>query len=244
MLQSIAGHDPTDPASANPPVPDYLATIGEGVKGLRIGVVRHFHETDHPVSEATQASISEAIRLYEAAGATVVDVTLPPLQDWSACGFLISAAERLAAYEEWATTQLDRFSARVRDRMFLGSFVTGADYVQALRYRRELCAALATVMQQVDILLTASNPGEAPLIDEVPRWDNIVKPNFTFPFNVAGVPALSMCGGFGPQGLPLGLQLVGRPFEEATVLRTGHAYELATTWRTQRPVMTFMTEAA
>jgi len=244
MLQSIAGHDPADPASANRPVPDYISDIETGVKGMRIGVVRHFHETDHPVSDAMQVSISESIRLYEAAGATVVDVTLPSLQDWSACGFLISAAERLAAYEEWAITRLDTFSARVRDRMFLGSFVTGADYVQAMRYRRELCTELATVMQNVDILLTASNPGEAPRIDDVPRWDNIVKPNFTFPFNISGLPALSLCGGFGPQGLPLSLQLISRPFEEAALFRTGHAYEMATTWRTQRPAMAAMTMAA
>lgn len=237
MLQSIAGHDPADPGSADRPVPDYVTGLTEGVKGLRIGVVRHFHEVDHPVSDATQASISEAIRLYEAAGATVVDVTLPPLQDWSACGFLISAVERLAAYEEWAMTRLDTFSARVRDRMFLGSFVSGSDYFQAMRFRRELCVELAAVMQGVDILLTASNPGEAPLIDQVPRWDNLVKPNFTFPFNVAGLPALSLCGGFGPQGLPLGLQLAARPFEEALLLRAGHFYEMATTWRSQRPAM-------
>ncbi|MGL4413232.1 amidase [Roseinatronobacter monicus] len=244
MLQSLAGHDPADPASANRPVPDYVSGIADGSKGLRIGVVRHFHETDHPVSAATQSSIAEAITIFEAAGATIVDVTLPSLQDWSACGFLISAAERLAAYEDWAMTRLDTFSERVRDRMFLGSFVTGSDYLQALRFRRELCAELAAVMCDVDILLTASNPGEAPLIDQVPRWDNLIKPNFTFPFNVAGVPALSLCGGFGPQGLPLGLQLVARPFEEALLMRAGHTYEMVTDWRSQRPAMISSKEPA
>ena len=238
MLQSIAGHDPADPASANKPVPDYISNLSDGVKGLKIGVVRHFHENDHPVTEDTQASISDAIKIFEAAGATIVEVTLPSLQDWAACGFMISAAERLAAYEDWAMHRLDTFSSRVRDRMFIGCFVTGADYVQAVRYRRELCVELELVMREVDILLTASNPGEAPLIDEVPRWENLVKPNFTFPFNVAGVPALSLCGGFGPQGLPLGLQLVARPFEEALLMRAGHAYEMETDWRSQRPAMT------
>lgn len=244
MLQSLAGHDPADPASADKPVPDYTTGIADGVKGLRIGVVRHFHETDHPISHATRTSIADAIKIYEAAGASIVDVTLPPLQDWSACGFLISAAERLAAYEDWALTRLDTFSARVRDRMFLGSFVTAADYLQAVRFRRELCAELEAVMRDVDILLTASNPGEAPLIDQVPRWDNLVKPNFTFPFNVAGVPALSLCGGFGPQGLPLGLQLAARPFEEALLLRAGHTYEMATDWRSRRPAMSSVREPA
>lgn len=244
MLQSVAGHDPADPASTDRAVPDYVSGINDGIKGLRIGVVRHFHESDHPVSAATQDSIAEAIKILKTAGASIVDVTLPSLQDWSACGFLISAAERLAAYGDWAMTRLDTFSDRVRDRMFLGSFVTGPDYLQASRFRRELCAELAAVMCDVDILLTASNPGEAPLIDQVPRWDNLVKPNFTFPFNVAGVPALSICGGFGLQGLPLGLQLAARPFEEALLMKTGHAYEVATDWRSQRPPMIASREPA
>lgn len=235
MLQAMAGHDPADPASAYVPVPDYAATLTAGAKGLRIGLVRHFHEDDNKVSDATQAAIDAAVKLYEEMGAEVVEVTLSPLHDFAACGFMISAAERLAAYEPWARERLDRFSGRIRDRMFIGSFVTGADYVQALRMRRELSAEVLLAMAGVDVLLTAANPGEAPLIDEVPRWDNLTKPNFTMPFNVTGMPAMSICAGFGPKGLPLGIQLAARPFDEATLFRAAHAYEQATAWRARRP---------
>ncbi len=235
MLQAIAGHDPRDPASADRPAADYTASLKAGAKGLRIGLVRHFHETDNKVSDATQAAIDEAVKLYGEMGAEVVEVTLSPLHDFAACGFMISAAERLAAYEPWARDRLDGFGARVRDRMFIGSFVTGADYVQALRMRRELSAEVARAMADIDVLLTASNAGEAPLITEVPRWDNLTKPNFTMPFNVTGLPAMSICGGFGPTGLPLGIQLAAKAFDEATLFRAAQAYEQATAWRARRP---------
>ena len=235
MLQALAGHDPKDPASAARPVPDYRAELPKGGKGLRIGLIRHFHEDDNPVSPATQAAIDAAVTLYGEMGAEVVEVTLSPLQDWAACGFVISATERLAAYETMGRENPQGFTRRYRDRLFLGSFVTGADYVQAVRMRRELVAELTAAMAGLDVLLTAANPGEAPLITEVPRWDNLTKPGFTMPFNVSGFPAMSICGGFGPKGLPLGLQLVAKPFHEPVLFRAAHAYEQATAWRDQRP---------
>ena len=235
MLKALAGHDPRAPASANRPVPDYRADLPKGAKGLRIGLVRHFHEDDHKVSDATQAAIDGAVRLYGEMGAEVREVRLSPLMDWAACGFVISSVERLAAYETMAQDNPGGFTSRYRDRMVIGSFVTGADYVQAVRMRRELTVELLTAMADLDVILTATTPGEAPPITEVPRWDNMTKPNFTMPFNVTGFPAMSICGGFGPNGLPLGLQLIAKPFEEPVLFRAAHAYEQATEWRSRRP---------
>src|SRR6516162_11375012 len=129
MLQVLAGHDPRDPASASRPMPGYTAQLGSGIKGLKIGVVHHFHETDNKVSEGTQRAIASAITTFRNLGAEIREVQLSPLQDWHACGSLISIAERAAAYEEWARTRLGDFSERLRSRLMLGAFVTGVDYV-------------------------------------------------------------------------------------------------------------------
>jgi len=237
LLQALAGHDPRDPASANRPVADFTAELGRGVKGLKIGVIHHFHETDYPVSAGTRHGIDAAIVTLRGLGAEIGEVQLPPLQDWGACGSLISITERAAAYEEWARTRLGDFGDRVQRRLMLGALVSGVDYVQAVRRRRELRAELQRAMRGLDVVLTAAQPAEAPKIDAVPVWDTFAAPSFTMPFNVAGYPAISVCAGFGEGGLPVAIQLVGKPFQEPTVLRLADAYEKATDWRSRRPAM-------
>jgi aspartyl-tRNA(Asn)/glutamyl-tRNA(Gln) amidotransferase subunit A len=115
--------------------------------------------------------------------------------------------------------------------------VSGVDYVQAVRRRRELRAELKAAMAALDVVLTAAQPSEAPKIDEVPEWDIGQKPSFTMPFNVAGYPAMSICSGFGEGGLPVAIQLVGKPFQEATVFRVADAFEKATAFRDRRPAL-------
>ena len=237
MLQVLAGHDPRDPASASRPVPNYTAGLGSGIKGLKIGVIHHFHETDHKVSEGTQRAITAAITTFRNLGAEIREVQLSPLQDWHACGSLISIAERAAAYEEWARTRLGDFSERLRSRLMLGAFVTGVDYVQAVRRRRELRAELQAAMHGLDVVLTATQPTEAARIDAVPKWDLFAAPNFTMPFNVAGYPAISICSGFGDGGLPVAIQLVAKPFQEPTLFRVADAFEKATPFRDSRPTL-------
>src|SRR4051795_9741627 len=235
MLQALAGHDPRDPASADRPVPNYTAALGSGIKGLKIGVIHHFHEVDYKVSEGTQRGISAAIATLRELGAEIREVQLSPLQDWAACGSLISITERTAAYEEWARTRLPEFGERMRSRLMLGAFVSGVDYVQALRRRRELRAELKEAMADLDLVLTAVFPNEAPKIDAVPKWDTFGPASFMMPFNVAGYPAMSVCAGFGAGDLPVAIQLVGKPFQEATVLRAADAFEKATPHRNRRP---------
>jgi aspartyl-tRNA(Asn)/glutamyl-tRNA(Gln) amidotransferase subunit A len=235
MLQALAGHDPKDPASADRPIPDYRAALGGGIKGARIGVIHHFHETDHKVGDGTQRGITAAIETLRSLGAEIREVQLSPLQDWHACGTLISITERAAAYEEWSTARLGDFGERMRSRMMLGAFVSGVDYVQAVRRRRELRAELKAAMADLDIVVTAVQPNEAPKIDAVPRWDTFQPAGFMMPFNVAGYPAMSICAGFGTNGLPVAVQLVGKPFQETTVLRIADAFEKATPYRDKRP---------
>jgi aspartyl-tRNA(Asn)/glutamyl-tRNA(Gln) amidotransferase subunit A len=237
MLQALAGHDPRDPASADRPVPNYTAALGSGIKGLRIGVIHHFHEVDYKVSEGTQRGIDAAISTLREMGAEIREVQLSPLQDWQACGSLISITERASAYDEWARTRLGDFSERVQRRLMLGALVSGVDYVQAVRRRRELRAELKAAMAGLDIVVTAAAPAEAPKIDNVPIWDVFDRPSFTIPFNVAGYPAISICAGYGEGSLPVAVQLVGKPFDEATVFRVADAFEKATPFRNTRPAL-------
>jgi aspartyl-tRNA(Asn)/glutamyl-tRNA(Gln) amidotransferase subunit A len=237
MLQVLAGHDPKDPASASRPIPDYTALIGTALKDVKVGVIRHFHETDLPVAPATQQGIDNALMVFRDLGAEVSEVTVAPLQDWHACGSLISITERAAAYEEWSRTRLGDFSERVQRRLMLGAMVSGVDYVQAVRRRRELRAQLQAAMAGLDVVVTAGAPDEASKMDAIPRWDLFDKPNFTMPFNVSGYPAICVCSGFGPQGLPVSLQIVGKPFQEAKVFQVADAFEKATDFRARRPAM-------
>jgi aspartyl-tRNA(Asn)/glutamyl-tRNA(Gln) amidotransferase subunit A len=244
MLQALAGHDPADPASADKPVPDYTAGLGRGAKGLKVGVLRRWHEIDRPVAEAVKAGIDAAIATYESLGAEVVEIELSAMQDYNAAGFFIATVERGAAYEGMMLASPEKFGQRYRDRLVLAALCTGMDYVQAVRRRRELIAEMAAAMAGVDVLLTAGNPDEAPLIDAVPRWDNLDKPNFTMAFNLTGMPAICVPSGFGPNGLPVSIQLAARPFAEAVLLQAAHAFEQATPWRDRRPDMVGLLQAA
>jgi aspartyl-tRNA(Asn)/glutamyl-tRNA(Gln) amidotransferase subunit A len=235
LLQAMAGPDAADPAGATRPPPDVVGGLNAGVKGKRIGVARSWFTREHPVTPATLKAIDAAAAAYRAMGAEVVDVTLPPLADYGACGYVILITEAYAAHEPWMRTRFNDYGELLRDRMALGAMVSGPEYVQALRMRRELCAEMAAVMQDVDLLLTAAATGEAPAIDSVPKWGMFEKPGLTIPFNVTGQPALTVCAGYGERGLPVAIQIAGRPFDDATVLAAGHAYEQAHPWRQQRP---------
>jgi len=237
LLQAMAGYDPADPASANRPVADFTQDLDRGVKGLRIGVVRHFFEQDNPVSDKTRQHIVHALDVFEHLGADISEVKLSPLAEWNACGWIILTSEAYAVHEPWLKTRFNDYGELLRDRLALGGLISGSDYVQALRKRRALCLELKQAMSKLDILVSASQPAEAPRIDSVPKWAMLEKPNFTIPFNVTGSPAMSVCSGFGAGGLPVSIQLIGKPFDEATLFRAGHAYEQAMGWRRKRPEM-------
>ena len=236
LLQAIAGHDPADPASADRPVPDFSAALRDGVKGIRIGVVRHFFERDCPVSEATAAGIDAALELFRQEGAEVRDVTLSPLADYHAPGYVIMLTEALAVHAPWFRTRFGDYCDMFRDRVAVAALVSGTDLLQAQRWRRRLSRELATAMADLDIIVSATAVGEAPPLADVPKWTSIEVPGLVMPFSLTGLPAMSVCTGFGPTGLPLAMQLVGHPFDEATVFRLAHAYERATEWRNRRPL--------
>src|SRR5438132_1185223 len=237
LLRAMAGPDPADPASAARRVPGYRDALHGEVKGLRIGLVRHFYERDNEVNAATRAGIGAAAQTLEGLGCTVREVTLSPLADWAACGMAIMQSEAYAIHEANLRARFTDYGEIFRDRMVLAGLVTGADYVQALRRRPELIAALDRAMADLDLVMTAAAPGEAPPIDSVPKFAILARPTPTIAFNVTSSPAMSVCCGFTDSGLPLSLQIVGKRFADATVLRLAHAYEQATPWRGRRPAL-------
>ena len=237
LLQAMAGYDPADPASANRPVADFRAELGRGVKGLRVGVIRHFHETDHPVTAATLAGIEGAAAFFRAEGAEVRDVVLPSLAEFNACGWIILLAEAFAVHETWMRRDPNLYGELLRDRLVLGGLLSAADYLQAQKRRRALIAATEAASAEFDLLLTAAQPGEAPLIEAVPKWAFLEKPNFTIPFNVTGWPGITVPTGFGEGGLPVAMQLVAKPFAEPLLFRAADAYEKAHSWRATRPAL-------
>ena len=235
MLTAMAGHDPADPASADRPVPDYRAALSGEVKGLRIGLVRHFYESDNPANDGTRKGIDAAVEVIEDLGCSVRELRLAPLADWAACGVIIMMTEAYAVHEPTLRRRFTDYGEAFRDRMALAALISGGDYVQAVRRRRELIAEFTAATADLDLVMTASAPSEAPPIDAVPKFAIFERPMLTMPFNVTGTPAMSVCCGYTPAGLPLAFQLAGKPFDEATVLKVAHAYEKATPWRSVRP---------
>jgi aspartyl-tRNA(Asn)/glutamyl-tRNA(Gln) amidotransferase subunit A len=237
LLQGMAGPDPEDPASVDRPIPDFTAELGKGVKGLRIGVVRHFFEQDHRASDATRAGIDAAMDFFRKEGAEVRDITLSSAADYHAVGYLIMVTEAFTLHGPWMRERFMDYGELFRDRVSLAATVSGPDMIQATRRRHMLCREMAAAIENLDIIVSASQPGEAPRIDSVPKWANMEKPSFTMPFNVTGFPAISICTGFGEGGLPVAMQLAGKPFTEPTLFRAAHAYETAMKWRARRPAM-------
>ncbi|MGO8914731.1 MAG: amidase, partial [Stellaceae bacterium] len=235
MLQIIAGHDPDDPASADEPVPDYAQTLGQGVKGLRIGVIRHFYTTDMAGDGEMVAAIEAAVRLLAEHGAEIREISLPPLQDFAACGQIILAAESYAAHQRWLQQRPEDYGARGRERLLAGASLSAADYLQAVRWRLALRDAAAAAFRDIDLAVTASSLDPACRIDDDAALAAIFWRQARMPFNVTGQPALVIPAGFASSGLPLSLQLVGRPFAEPLLYRVAAAYEGMTRWTERHP---------
>ena len=237
MLQVLAGHDPADPASAREAIPDYTAMLGQPVKGLKIGVVRHFYEKDHVATESVRGAVEDAVAVFRDLGCSIHDVVLPPLIEFAAVNLTIMSAEAYSIHQQHLIKTPELYGEICRDRVMLGSLVSGADYLNAQRRRRELCEEVARAMADVDVLLTAASPFPAQKLGEVPKWLMYEKPSITAPFNVTGLPAMATCAGFDAAGLPLSIQIIGKPFTEAVVLALADAHETATAWRSRRPAI-------
>ena len=233
-MQALAGHDPLDPGSADVPVPDYLAGLRAGIAGLTIGRARAY-DIESGTDAEMLAAVDAAADVLRGLGATIVDVALPSRPRFDASTQAILLAEGFAIHHEWLRTRPQDYGRVTRERLSMGAFVSGGEYVQAQRLRRILTAEVDAVLAGCDAILCAGITATAPLVSEVDEGPFRRSHPITAAFNGTGHPALALPGGFGASGLPLGLQLVGRNFAEATLFRIGHAYEQATGWMARRP---------
>jgi aspartyl-tRNA(Asn)/glutamyl-tRNA(Gln) amidotransferase subunit A len=239
MLNAMAGYDPLDPATVRMPVPDVAADLGLGVRGLRIGVVREyfFAELEEDIAAALEDAITELQRL----GAQFYDVAIPGVAEGLGGTFGQVLAEAQSIHAQSLRERPRDFGADVLE--MLSSYTpTASDLLSGQRAVDTLTAAMRSALETVDVLLTPTTPIAAPLIgQDVVRYGSLTESvmgamiRCTAPFNTTHLPALSLPCGFNRLGLPIGLQIAGRPFDEATVLRVGHAYERATDWHLRSP---------
>jgi len=233
-MQVLAGHDPGDPGSAREAVPDYSADLRKGVAGLTIGRARAY-DIEAGVDAEVMAAVDAAAEQWRALGATIVDVALPSKRRMDACIQTILIAEGFAIHGEWLRTRPQDYGRVTRERLMMGAFVTGSEYVQAQRLRRIITAEVDAVLAGCDAILCAGNPTAAPRLADVDEGPFRKSHPITGPFNATGHPALALPCGFGASGLPLGLQLIGRSYGEAMLFRIAQAYEQAAGWMARRP---------
>ena len=214
---------------------DFTGGQTKGLKGLRIGYVRHFHEIDQPADPEMAAALDEAARVMAAEGAIITDISLPPLQQFAAVNRTILYAEAGAIHEHWLKNSPEKYAGVTRRRLLPSQFVSAADHVQAQRRRGEMVAAVLEAFTQVDLLLTASSMDPACRIDDTPTVERTYPRQARTPFNVTGHPAVTIMNGLHSTGLPLSLQLVAPAFEETLLLQAAAGYERAAPWKDMAP---------
>jgi len=237
MLDLIAGYDALDPASANTAIGGYTAELEHGVRGLRIGVIRHFYTRDMEGDAEMVAAIESAIKVLGSLGATVREIETAPLGVYAACNRTLLTAEAYAIHEKWLRERPQDYASLTRERFLSGAFVRAVDYINAMRVRNRLTRDFHALFSEIDVVITASALDPACRIDDAEALDCTYRRQARAPFNVTGSPALAVPVGFTRSGLPLGMQIVGKPFSEALLYRVARAYERETRWSERHPVL-------
>ncbi len=235
MLDLIAGHDPADPGSVNRATGGYCAQLARGIEGLRVGVIRHFYARDMEADPEMTAALDAAASLLGELGAQVREIETARLDEYVACNRIILTSEAYAVHETWLRERPQDYGALARSRIMAGAFVRAADYINATRVRRKLTSEFHALFDRIDVALTASSMDPACRIDDPQAVEYTYGRQARAPFNVTGSPAVSVPIGFSRAGLPLAMQLVGKPFSEALLYRVAHAYEQACGWHERHP---------
>jgi aspartyl-tRNA(Asn)/glutamyl-tRNA(Gln) amidotransferase subunit A len=239
MLTVIAGHDSKDPNTANIPVPAQYR-VDQGLNGLRLGLIRDYSLSG--LQEDVAAAMTAALSTLEDAGATIVEVELLDVEYATSALMTIDIAEPAAYHAEWLRARPEDYGSDVRTFLEQGEMYTATQYIQAQRYRSMLHGQFVDVLREVDVMVTPTVPYVAPVIGErsvtigsesVSLIDAIMRYNALPP--LVGVPAVSLPCGFSRDGLPIGMQLIGRAFDEAGVLGVGYSYQELTDWHRRKP---------
>ena len=239
MLAAIAGPDPNDPSASSRPLPDYRKEMRGSIRGLRLGVPRRYF-FEH-VDPEIQKLVSEAIRQLESMGTTTVEVDIPDLESCSAMEAHITLAEATSYHEPYLKKQADDYSPGVRTNLEAGRYLLATDYVTSQRARTLLQRNFNEAFNRADVIVSPTLPAFSPPVGEV--WvqsgdlrENVIDAflRFNIPYDLTGFPAISIPCGLSSTGLPIGLQIAGRAFDETTVLRVANAYEQSTEWHPAR----------
>jgi aspartyl-tRNA(Asn)/glutamyl-tRNA(Gln) amidotransferase subunit A len=235
VLELMAGHDPLDPGSAPRAAGKLAGDLDRGVKGLKIGVIRHFYTRDQAADPEMAAAIEAGVKKLAELGAEVREIQTAPLGEYLALNRTLLTSEAYAAHEKWMQERPQDYGKLTRDRIMAGAFVRAADYINATRLRRKVTDAFHALLADIDVAITASSMDPACRIDDLKGVEYTYGRQARAPFNVTGSPALSVPAGFNKAGLPLSMQIVGKPFAEAMVYRVAHAHEQATDWVKRHP---------
>jgi aspartyl-tRNA(Asn)/glutamyl-tRNA(Gln) amidotransferase subunit A len=236
MLQAIAGYDPKDPTTSRAPVPDYSLSLREDIRGMRIGVPRHFFFSDEPgVNQEVVAIVDKQLAVLQELGAELEEVTIPSLEYVRPANVVIMLSEAYAYHEPNLKARPQDFGEMVRARFRIGGMFSASDYVQAQRTRKLVKREVAETMERVDLLVSPTMTQPAAAFEGYDSTSTVRGPSFTAPYNLTGLPAISVPCGFTEAGLPVGMQLAGKPFDEPGVIRAAYTYEQHARWFDQRP---------
>jgi len=240
-IQAIAGYDPKDRYSWNVPVPDYRQALTGDIQGIKLGVVQE--RMDSPdLDPEFRDTVAKAISALGELGASSQDVSIPLAPKAGALTMSILSVEWSNLHRPLFEPNIDELDHNNKIRFLTGSVIPAQYYYKAQKIRAVLRQQILDALEQVDVLVLPTGPVTAPPVESVPGVQSkehaltglAGRISFTGPFNLAGTPALSVPCGFSSSGMPMGLQIVGRPFAEETVLRVAHAYEQATEWHNRR----------
>jgi aspartyl-tRNA(Asn)/glutamyl-tRNA(Gln) amidotransferase subunit A len=242
-LAALAGYDPRDPGSADVPVGDYLAELEQGVRGLRIGVPRNYF-FDH-VDPDVERNVRDAIARLKADGAEIVEVEIPMADRIMAVEFGLCMPEASAYHHKMLRERRDLYEEDVRTFLETGEMIPATDYIAALRLRTQMQAAWRRMFEGLDAIIGPAVPSPATRRDQLAvRWpdgtEEPVAPVFirlSAPANVTGLPSVAVPCGFSANGLPTAFQVIGRPFQEARILRIARAYERTADWSRREPAL-------
>lgn len=235
LLQAIAGFDPLDPTTVQREVPDYAAALSGSLEGVRVGIPRSYFFDAPELDAEVRDGVLAAVEQLAAAGATIRDVVLPHAEVARYAQRAIMLSEAYAYHRADLARQPEKYGKHTRRQLLQGALYSGGDYVQAQRMRSIVKAEVLAAMADLDVLITPTALGLAPIFE---GYDPDVMrrlPSYMGIWNVTGQPAASVCCGLSAEGLPIGMQIVGKPFDEATVLRVGDAYQHVSDWHTRRP---------
>ena len=236
VLQALAGYDAKDAGSLKRAIPRYEQALGQDLRGLRIGVLRHHWEADIPASDVVRAAMDGALDVLRRLGATLEDCRVRPLAAYFDVKIIIAETEIFSVHQANLVARPGDFGADFRARALPAVLFTANDYVQASREHRRMMVEMEPLYDRFDAFVTAGL-GEAPRLADYRSVSFWQKPSALTAWNVTGQPVLALPNGFGRSGLPLGMQILGRPFDEPTILKIGHAYEQATEWHRRRPAL-------